>query len=910
MGGTSVDFHNDKREIFDKGKKHFSTLVISDIGGGTLYKSKDNLVGLAEYLHRLEPYEKPDLMVIIGGLFPEIPKQGSVQSIYKIKVLEKGVDSVDDAAATMKPDMIRILGELPSYAKIIYALGPEDWANKKTLERKVAEEYLFYIDSLKKRIDEVNEEIAGVSAIIKVAKTSYSKLMEQLKGDPKNQELIKEKTNLKIKIQQRLNEYNDLSNMIKPLERLYLNALQRTSAKKVKEILDKEMDKQKEINDALAGLGKEDTEEYLKLSEKAKKVANAISRLTKRHKEALEKEAKTKETAKIKQALLYTHNALPDREAASLIERYVSAYYKELIDYTFGFRRRIIVQSRFESADGTQANSSIESFYSNFEVYEKKFRGGMLNIAVMGTQSRYSTKSNDSIIEKLYMRTENGLEEYDAEAQSINILISGHNMHSSFTLEPMVNRGPITAALACGPFWDKKKASELADRGYRTDVTTATQKGPIGVGAHLLRVEKEGIVHTDLTDKLLGVYSSIRYAKELANMHSVLDNMREAKNAPKNGNSLGSKEELEMSVLKAKLPSEMKQDDLAQNFVDENFIKSLVKYEKTEKGTKSIRLGVISDVHVGNYADLRLLGKVVEKLSEKQIDVLVLAGDNIEGNYNNFKNVPREVSKIGYHESMREELEGMGYDSAFIDSFMAEVMEEDRFKVIQNIEEQSKVFADYTSGLVYEVLAKGGIVIIVSGNHYNKTTGGWQYDEATRLGSVFESYIKGRAGERAEKLISNMKIIPGSEYGGDVVSVDYKDAKDFMRIRAEHEGGRRISGLARTAERARDDSKTKLVVNGHIHQFSDVDTGSRFIVTAPAMQDSESNPYLNRINIPVDDGLKGGVYAELIVNGNEVKAVKTEPLLKAFMKDNFDLLRGKLDKKLMTANLGKSHNTD
>jgi hypothetical protein len=512
---TPVGFNNEER--MEKGKKHFSIIALSDIGGGTLYKSKDNLVGLAEYMHRLGQYEKPDLVVLIGGLFPEIPKQGSVQSIYKIKVLDSGVDNIDDAAAIMKPHIIRILRELNPNSKIIYALGPEDWANIKTLERKVAEEYLFYINSLKKRIDEVNEELAGVSAIIKVARTSYSKLMEQLNGDPKNQELLKEKTNLKIKIYQRLREYKDLSDMIKPLEELYINALQRTSAKKVKEILDNEMAKQKEVNEALTSLGKNNTEEYLKLSEKAKKIANAISRLTKRYKEALEKETKAKETAKIKQALLYTHNALPDKTAALQIEKYISAYYKELIDYTFGFRHNIIVQAK-NGAVATDNNENIERLYSNFEVYGKKFRGSILNIAIMGTQNRYNTKSNDPIIEKLYMHLKNGFAEQKAEAQKINVLISGHNMYSSFTLEPTTNRGSITAALACGPFWDKNKAAELADRGYRTDVTTATQKGPIGVGAHLLRIEKDNISHTDLTDKLLRVYSSQRYSKELSNM--------------------------------------------------------------------------------------------------------------------------------------------------------------------------------------------------------------------------------------------------------------------------------------------------------------------------------------------------------------------------------------------------------
>ncbi|MGC8652170.1 MAG: hypothetical protein ACP5UH_02885 [Candidatus Micrarchaeia archaeon] len=908
-GETVVELENEAKKGQNGSnhfKKHFNILTISDIGGATRYMSRDNVVGLAEYLDTLNESDMPDMLVIIGGLFPGIPKQGSTSSIHKIKVRSPGVDSIDDAAAIMKPHMLRLVEKLPKTTKIIYAFNGEDWENIKTLERKVADEYLFYVDSLEGRLDAVVEELLGVSGIINIAKKSAAKLEEQLKTDPKNPELLRERNNVRAKLKIREEEYNDLLGLLRPLKQLYAKALELTSAAKVKSILEGEIEKQKRVQADLDKLDKNNTDEYLKLSKKAKRISNNISRLTKRYKEALDSETKTKENKSLKQALTYTHNALPDKEATTIIESYVRAYYKEMIDYTFGFRKRINISSESIALDDAEENADNqydENAYTNFSVYKRRLSKGYLNVIVMGSANRYALKSNDELLEKLYIRMRSGLVEYDVKSMPINVLITGHNMQSTFTLLPLTNQGPITAALASGPFWDVKRAAKLAEKGYRTDTTVAAQKGSIGSGAHLLRIEENSIRHSTITSDLLKVYAAMRYKKERDSVNAVISNMEVAKAAPKNGGAIGSKIELERSILRNKLPSELKEDDLARDFVDATFIKSTVSCNtKPQSSFNAIKLGVISDAHVGNYADIRLLGKIVAELMERKLDVLVFAGDNIEGNYNNYKNVPREQSSIDYHQKVEAELKRMGYNDEFIKAFMLELIRTDEKKVIHNIEEQSRELAEMTRELVYDVLARGGTVVIVSGNHYNKTTEGWQFDEATRLESEFKGYISGRAGDDTKTLLENLKIVPGGESGGGVISIYYTDT-DFMRMRVEHEGGAKPSKSTKIAERSRDDGKTKLIIKGHIHISEEIDMGGRFIVTASTLQDSENNPYLNRINIPVSDMLKGAMYAELVLASDGVKAISTEPLIKLFFTDSFDLLRSEVDNRLKAAHL-------
>ncbi|MCL4373263.1 MAG: hypothetical protein M1360_01125 [Candidatus Marsarchaeota archaeon] len=903
-----------EKSSFNHLKKHYNILTISDIGGGTRYTSKDNLVGLAEYLSRAKE-DKPDLLIIIGGLFPDIPRLGSTSSMNKKKVLSPGIDRLDDAAAIMKPHILRLLEAMPKATKIVYTFNSEDWANIRTQELKLKDEYLFYISSVKKRIDEITEKLLGVEAIIRVAKISASKLEEQLKADPKNQDLINERGNVKRKLRIRNAEYADLARTLKPLETLYANALKRTSSKDIKDMLDEELKNQELVQEELDKLGQHETEEYLKLAGKAKRIANTISRLTKRYTEAMESETENSEHKRLMQALLYTHNALPDKETATLIEKHVRAYYKYLIDSTFGFRKSIIVQSEnseMSIGQNSDDEDAEENAYTNFAVYTKKLDKSYLNVAVMGSSSRYAKKSNDVPIEKLYTKLRNGLAEgHDLNAAPINVLVTGHNTYSTFTLTPTYNQGAITALLASGPFWDVKKAAKLAEKDYKTDVTTATQKGPIGSGAHMLKIEASKITHEDITSDLLKVYAAIRYRKEASasNMSKVLSEMEAAKEAPKNGDALGSKINLERSILKSKLPSELKRDDLANDFVSKKFIESMVSSnEKPQNDLKTIKLGVISDVHMGSYADVPLLKKVTESLMEKKLDILVLAGDNIEGNYNNYKNVPRQVNKVGYHDNFEKELRKMGYNEEQVAKFMLELIRTDDKKVLQNIEEQSKELAKITSELVYDVLSRGGVVAIASGNHYNKTTGGWQFDEATRIGSEFESYVRGRAGDRAEKLLENLIVIPGSEYGGDLVNINLPGGTSPLKMRIEHEGGRLPSESVKIAERSRDDENTKVIIKGHIHVSEDIDIGGKFILTCSTMQDSESNPYLNRINIPVNDMLKGAMYAELLTVKNKVKAISTEPLIKLNLADKFDLLRREVDNRLMTANLHQRNN--
>ncbi len=887
-------------------KDAYSIMVLADIGGGTIAEANDSLIGVAAYLEAENENRIDDL--IIEGIFPEIPMQGSSNALDKIAVRKKGIDNLDDAAAVIKPALVRIENALPEGSTIRYKLSQSDWRNIKTLKLKLKDEFLFYLDRMKARLESLNEEIINVNTIIKITEISLKKLNEQMSDghltEDERARLIEEKNNAIEKIGIRKMELKDLKSMFAPLEKLYLTALAAVPSERIKKLLDNAKEQQKAVMEELEALKEHESKEYLELSEKAKRIANTITRLNKRYREVLSSEEKKEENKRMRQSLLYTHNALPEKQVADLIEGYVLAYYKSLINDAFGRRRKIIIQNGISNESEDIWNSDSTGSFSKVGMYKGRINGEFFNVILLQGASHYS-RTIANPVDMTYRLMQNGaIDSFKIEEMPLNVVISTHNTYSSFTIEPITDRGSLAAALVCGPLWDVKVASGAYNHDYSTEFTNIAGKAIPASGVNILRVKTNGIEYEFLTSEALKTYRATKDIKEAENISQVIEKMKKAK-SENIGNGTGHKESLDIAVLKNKLPSEFKDEELANSFVNGNFLGSLIRYGDVEDlSWKTVKIGVISDTHIGNFADLDLLDKVVARLKELKPEILILPGDLIEGNYNNYKNVPRMTTDFNYHAKVEEELRSMGVKEDKIKEFMDWLIRRDEKRVIQDIEEQASVFADHVEDLIYDVLNKGGSVIIVSGNHYNNTAPGWQFDEAKKIESILRAYIKGRTREeRAEKLLKNLKSIPGSESGGDIVPLNYN--KTFLGgIKVAHDGGgNKIEGLIRAEEKERLGEKTGLLVSGHYHQFKTVITGNKIIITAPAMQESETNPYLERIGIPKSDLVEGGLYVEARINNNEIKAIKTVPLLKEWLSNEFDALLRKVNERIKTANI-------
>jgi len=101
--------------------------VISQLGGGTEYESKDNMVGISHMFEVMR--KKPDMLIISGGVLPEIPYRGKESYKNKLRIRNKGGDNLDDEASIVRPGIARMLDRLPKSTEVVYVMDSEDKNN-------------------------------------------------------------------------------------------------------------------------------------------------------------------------------------------------------------------------------------------------------------------------------------------------------------------------------------------------------------------------------------------------------------------------------------------------------------------------------------------------------------------------------------------------------------------------------------------------------------------------------------------------------------------------------------------------------------------------------------------------------------------------------------------------------------
>jgi len=905
-------------------KDGFNILAVSGLGGATILESSDNLIGLARYIRKLPPHEKPN-MLYISDLLPYYPTRGSNRSNDYLDIIEKNLQFVRDAAAALKPHMERLQRALPSNTDVVYVISDQDRRNIDELARDIGLEFKGRIAHLEKRMRDTISFIVGREAIIATTEKSLSVLSEELKNDGLSAEERKahkaefENASIKLKVNQE--EKEEAEYRLGLINTLYMMKLVKLPEDEVtarfKQKVEESAAIEKEYDEVKRG-----DKNYDDVTSRSKSVSNEIRLLSERLKDIDEMKAIIEKNIANIQIDIFSHNALTPKNSHDVITELARSYYLTDIKNAFGRKRPVNIQ------------------FEKVALHEGKSGRTKLNVItaydLSVKQGSRKKSSNDSIAEKLNTLVVNGvLDKQKLYAKPLTIVITGKNNFTSFSIDPPYDRSKKStlAALAQGPLWSRKGVAEAWNRGINTKDTQAVENGYISSGATAIRVRGNGpIEYCIISDEYLS-YMRAKDDKEEAKMLLRSNKLAElSQPAPANGKQdIAHRRELDKIVALNKRPSELKPEELP--LVAGN-LRGVLPYQDTDLKSmydiEKIKVAVFTDAHVGSHSKLKVLEASVKDALARKPDVVVFGGDNLEGFLNSYAAVTRYGMTYDFVERYEEQLKSL-VDKSEVNPRLVSLLKESMLKVRYNIDEQPSIFLNKLFPLIDDVSLRGGALIYTSGNHPNKTEEGWHRDEATTLAGYTVAHLTGnikalgmmkgyieiarnfvtseakqpdglysspQALQAVEKVLNtmeelverdflaikkalkNIRVISGSEYGADELEVN------GIKMFVSHKIGKDSeSSMLNFVEKKETDAVVGIA--GHDHIFATDYAGGKLLVKVHSNQDSLDNPYTKRIAMPIGPFLNGYAFLELEVNK------KTNSIFKANVIPVFetDLLR-------------------
>jgi hypothetical protein len=841
-------------------------LVLSQLGGSTKYESDDNFIGLAHYLSRLEKNERPDFVAIIGGVIPDVPRKSSRDNFKRLLVVEKGVANIEDAAAVIKPHLERILKELPQNAQVVYAFGKEDIENIKHLEDLLIYEFNYNPEGIAKRIEIIYEGISSRKAIVKSTIESRKALKAQLKNASNEErlKLLEELDNIEFKIKINKEEASELELRAVLLTRLYENALTKMDPEQIKDSIKKEREKLREIREEMRKIKEEggSTDEYNRLKGISKGISSKLRAFDRRLNESVENYT-TERLAKSKsQALIFTRQIPITKSAADLIHDIAVEAYKSTIRYAFGRRNNLILQVE--------------------RVAEYKVNGH--TIVLESPIEAYKLKGNVDEASILYKYMENGT--FNIGKDEDVVFIRGRNLYTNFKFRPLLNNSKgLLTILNQGPFIDLEKLAMLYNRGIITDETKVVEKGLLSSAATMLSINN-GTPKIKILDSSFLANERLKSdIEEQPKLEQLLKMIESHSKKEQNGNG-AFKQELELAILSNKRPSEIKEREL--KYASESLVKGLLRNGEVAE-SKVLKVAFLQDIHMGNYVNMPMLKAAIRDIAEKKPDIIIMS-EIIEGNHNNYKNVQRQSSLSDDSVRFREFLEKQGLSKEEVNEVMLAYYQEKEMWRIYNIDEQTGIVLRLIAPTLIDFIKRGGYLLFSSGNHYNKSEEGWQFDEATRVRDYLFTVLESLANELPLDWKKHIKIAPGSEYGSDTFTINYKG--DEYVIEIAHEMPKNAAFVNSLIAKK---SNAKLIASGHHHVAEGYAFNGKIAVFSPAIQRSSDDPFLKRTNtsMPSEDMLNGYTYAEFEIGSGKVLTASVENRFKNDLKDKMEQIEAK-----------------
>ncbi len=840
-------------------KKAVSILVMGELGAGSEEFSEDSVIGLAEELRqRKERGESPDI-VVLNNVLPFIPKFSTASNDNKLTTLKEGIDNLSDASALIKPHIQRILGNLPENSQVFYTYGEDDWRNIEGMKKDLRYEYAYPSKKLEETYYLYLKDVVDKEEIIKTQRLAINKAEKELKaaksGYGKKSRQYENKLDAlnerELDLGRTKSEVQELKNIIS-----LFNDLQtmRTESIDTKELSKMAIEARKELQgirvamDAMQKAGKDSEPEFELLDAKAKAIGSRLRAISKRLGDASE-EAKTDEYKKTPGARLGT--TIPvDPEAAKKIDELGEALYRRSLGDAFGRKNNIKIMA----LNANRVTVSKQDVTLNLLISHK----------LTNTSPNFSKQSSGSVAQMVSRMLQN----LNFEP---NIVITAHNFATTFGIKPLEhNSKKVMYVLNQGPLWDVTKIFNEANAGRKTEKTEAQSRGSVDSGVSILTFDKDGQVTREaLTHKYLLRKRAENDEREAKFIPSVSKAMRSSVSGDDATIDV-TKAVLNEGIAMAKRPSELNARDIGS--ITKEDLAQFIKYKNGTKGlgeTDGFRLGVFSDVHYGSDCDVPLLEAAVKDAMDKKINLLVLDGDMIEGALGNFKRELRENKKPEIADAYQKFLQGKGLSDSKISGEMNKFYRTYINNLSSSTEVQAEELIKRMIPLIKDVISRGGSIIVVSGNHYNKTPPqDNEHDEAERLASVIRPYFMGMASENKDSVPkdweSHIKLIHGGETGAGEMSI----------------GKTEIFAAHKPVNVEKQGNHADILVVGHEHDYEERQVGSSFILKMFHMQKSESS-YVQTFGVPIGKGLNVWGYFDIErdAKGKVIK-VESHPVLR------------------------------
>ncbi|MCL4383558.1 hypothetical protein M1278_02900 [Candidatus Marsarchaeota archaeon] len=837
-------------------------LSIGSMFSGTKVFSKDALVGLNEVLiEKKINNDNPDILILNGGilpygaLLPYLPKISAPRRWDKILSLSDNIKYISDASEIIKVHLNRIFNTLDKNTKVVYVLGDEDKLNISDIARSlnskfnyspefINELYLEFqdmIESRKEIIKITNAAVKKIDKILKILKNNkkkdYSKKINEFesKNEKNHQELIK--------IQQETKELNELKTQLYDLYLLSFNLFDVKKLKKLKletkDQLKKTMDEINKAKDPLSN-------EYKKLEQLGKKLSNklrAIDIIKSELKNAIESQELAIDSKRID---TFTGNIPIEPQSAKMIENLSHNFYYYILNSAFGRKRQIEIIGK--------NNLNLLSFSKN-----------NLNLNTLITNNPTNTSNNFKINANSSINITIG-NLSKSFALEPNLAIAGHTTTNSFTIIPSQNNSDKNIAVLCsGPLVDSKKVFELWNQKLKTELTSAFEKSRLFSGITIIEYDGTSFSSDVIKFDYLINKANQRYEskKEKEALEVLKEKLRTVKNPDNNTNHKFREEKIEKLTNSNKLASEIRDKDLEyinlDNFNNENKIIN----------TQKLTIASISDIHFGSgETNMDILKACVKDIAANPPNVLILNGDIIEGNLNNYMNVLKEYKKpeiINEFETWLKntkklkEQQILEHINAFYKQYINNMP-------IQNIDAQVEPLLKILSPAIDKIVESKGHIIITSGNHYNKTYKDNKLDEAEKLAGALKLYINGKT-----KDFENVKVIHGASDGTGIFSIN-----DRIKILVSHDLGKDISSISDKLRKK--NSEAQISIGSHRHQMWQGDTTDTSIDVTPSITSVEENSFLQSTKDPIGK-INGYVYSEYEFDENKVIRHKSSPKL-------------------------------
>ena len=869
----------------DTGKGSYNILVVSEINGAKKSMYEDGLVGLAHYIQNLPDVDRPNLFVVNGGLLPEMPvNRGGERNKDQLRMVVEGVTNIEGAAAVMKPHMERLLNALPESSEFIYVMGRADQKNIDTIKLDLSNLYLDGVRGILKdkdddkaypfepKINAVDMDIESRKAIVESLKRAETDLIKRISEASDEAQAAKFKEDLKNVTQNmRLNkdelkEFEERKDLLNILNQLVLANTPREVISNKVEQAKTEMNRTNDLmKEAASG-----TPEYERLEKEAKRLGNRVRALMKRYNESADGETARDLLARHARIYKFTGNIPLPKNANEVIDLLAKSYYMSNLKDALGRKREVTIQE------------------SSLQVYERKLNGLEFNVVVtdgLGGTDAYKVNSNAQFLKTAFIVTRSLKEKSTLDSAQLNVFIRGRNMFTSFAMDPWTDqKNTVAVALSQGPFLDVQKNTLAYLNNIRTDETRLVPRGVVDSSASIIKILADGsVLHETLKSKRLNDERARDDIKEADALKRLIAKFKEGVKVDTAAEDLGAvKAEnapLARAVIRSRRPSEVKDRELTH--ATEGLLRGLAPGADGRVPEEAMRLSVVefTDVHIGNHGNLEMLKAAAKDALARRPNLLVLDGDNIEGNLRNYKYTARPENDVSIIEEYEKWLKDKGYKSAKVNAEVLGALKKLRSNAISNIDNQPKVFVDAISDLVFDVISRGGMIAIVSGNHYNKTHGDSQHDEASILAAHIEMMLDGavKSGSKSIPADWRKQIKKGS--GSDIAAETFRINGLDVEIRHGLAQDDAKVAQAMTSKR----SNASLVITGHLHSIREVNNNNTEVVQGPTMQATNTDPFVKTIQVPVSptNTFTGYLHLDIGVKDGEISELTYEPRLRS-----------------------------